>query len=96
MLRGTAQERVAGKNGSAQIFLSAAQLVKQAGSIPCEIKRMAIDGNLAFVHVRIPNWAGKEYAGVDIFRFDADGKILEHWDVLQPVPAAASNDNTMF
>src|SRR5437867_1114921 len=70
--------------------------LKQAGSVPCEIKRMAIDGDLAFVHVRIPNWAGKEYAGVDIFRFDADGKILEHWDVLQPVPAAASNDNTMF
>ena len=70
--------------------------LKQAGSIPCEIKRMAIDGNLAFVHVRYLNWAGKEHAGVDIFRFDADGKILEHWDVLQPVPDAASNDNTMF
>ena len=51
---------------------------KQVGSIPCEIKRMAIDGNLAFVHVRYLNWAGKEHAGVDIFRFDADGKILEH------------------
>ncbi len=70
--------------------------LKQAGSIPCEIKRMAIDGNLAFIHVRYPNWAGKEHAGVDIFRFDADGKILEHSDVLQPVPDTASNDNTMF
>lgn len=70
--------------------------LKQAGSISCEIKRMAIDGNLAFVHVRYLNWAGKEHAGVDIFRFDADSKILEHGDVLQPVPAAASNDNTMF
>ncbi len=71
--------------------------LKQAGSIPCEIKRMAIDGNLAFVHFRIPNWAaGKEYAGVDIFRFDAHGKILEHWDMLQPVSDAASNTNTLF
>jgi len=29
--------------------------------------------------------AGKETAGVDIFRFDAEGKVVEHWDVLQPV-----------
>ena len=70
--------------------------LKQAGSIRCEIKRMAIEGDLAFIHVRYLNWAGKEHAGVDIFRFDTDGKILEHWDVLQPVPGTAANDNTMF
>ncbi|MGH7717971.1 MAG: nuclear transport factor 2 family protein [Gemmatimonadaceae bacterium] len=70
--------------------------LKQAGNIPCEIKRMAIDGNLAFIHVRYLNWAGKEHAAVDIFRFNEDGKIVEHWDVLQPVPETASNNNTMF
>ena len=70
--------------------------IKQAGSIPCEVKRIAIDGDLAFVHVRYLNWAGQETAGVDIFRFDADGKIVEHWDVLQPVPKNANNANTMF
>lgn len=70
--------------------------LKHAGSIPCEIKRMAIEGDLAFVHVRYPNWAGKEHAAVDIFRFNEDGKILEHWDVLQPVPETAANSNTMF
>jgi predicted SnoaL-like aldol condensation-catalyzing enzyme len=70
--------------------------LKQAGSIPCEIKRMAIDGNLAFIHVRYPNWAGKEHAAVDIFRFNDQGKIVEHWDVMQPVPDSAANDNTMF
>ncbi|MCU1334608.1 MAG: rane protein [Bryobacterales bacterium] len=61
--------------------------IKQAGPIPCEVKRIAIDGDLAFVHVRYLDWGGQETAGVDIFRFDADGKIVEHWDVLQPVPA---------
>ena len=70
--------------------------LKQAGRIRNEVKRIAIDGDLAFVHVRYLDWGGQETAGVDIFRFDADGKIVEHWDVLQPVPAASNNTNTMF
>jgi predicted SnoaL-like aldol condensation-catalyzing enzyme len=70
--------------------------LKQAGRVPCEVKRVAIDGDLAFVHVRYLSLFGQETAGVDIFRFDAEGKIVEHWDVLQPVPAASKNANTMF
>jgi predicted SnoaL-like aldol condensation-catalyzing enzyme len=70
--------------------------LKQAGRVPCEVKRIAIDGDLAFVHVRYLNLFGQEIAGVDIFRVNDEGKILEHWDVLQPVPATAANANTMF
>jgi predicted SnoaL-like aldol condensation-catalyzing enzyme len=70
--------------------------LKQAGRVPCEVKRIAIDGDLAFVHVRYLSLFGQEIAGVDIFRFDEAGKILEHWDVLQPVPATSRNSNTMF
>ena len=70
--------------------------LKQAGSLPCEVLRMAIEDNLAFIHVRYLNWGGKEHAGVDIFRFNSEGKILEHWDVLQPTPDEAANNNTMF
>ena len=70
--------------------------LKEAGNIPCEVKRMAIDGNLAFVHVKYLNWGGKEHAAVDIFRFNEEGKILEHWDVMQPVPEESANANSMF
>jgi len=70
--------------------------LKQVGQVPCEVKRVAIDGDLAFVHVRYLNLFGNETAGVDIFRFDAEGKIVEHWDVLQPVPATSNNGNGMF
>jgi len=42
-------------------------------------------------------WPGEQnYAGIDIFRFDAGGKIVEHWDVLQVITAESKNDNGLF
>src|SRR5260221_9237051 len=65
--------------------------LKQVGRLRCEVKRIAIDGDLAFVHMRYLKLFGKETPGVDIFRFDDAGKIVEHWDVLQPVPAESKS-----
>lgn len=39
---------------------------------------------------------GVEYAGIDIFRLDAQGKVVEHWDVLQQIGGEAVNDNGVF
>ena len=61
-----------------------------------EIKRMIAEGDLVVTHGVLttgPKDLGT--AAVDLFRLE-DGKIVEHWDVLQPVPAEAANDNTMF
>jgi predicted SnoaL-like aldol condensation-catalyzing enzyme len=42
-------------------------------------------------------WPGDgPWAGIDIFRFDDAGRIVEHWDVLQRVPDASANANGMF
>ena len=61
-----------------------------------DIKRALEDGDLVAVHCHITR--GPEDRGMavmDMFRLE-DGKIVEHWDVLQEIPETAANSNTMF
>jgi predicted SnoaL-like aldol condensation-catalyzing enzyme len=61
-----------------------------------EVKASFVDGDHVILHVhavREPGTRGS--AIVDIFRLEK-GKIVEHWDAVQPIPEKAANGNTMF
>ena len=62
-----------------------------------EIKRVFADGDYVILH---SHWHGlsdspRGEAVVDIYRCE-NGKVVEHWDVIQPIPESAANNNTMF
>lgn len=72
---------------------------KMAGEYPGKktyFKRAIAEGNHVVLHCH-QIWPGSsDYAGIDIFRFDEHGKIVEHWDVLQIIETGSKNDNGLF
>lgn len=61
-----------------------------------DIKRVATEGDLVWIHYNSkPTADSPGLAVVDILRME-DGKFVEHWDVVQPVPEQSANENTMF
>lgn len=69
---------------------------KQNPTSTSRIVRTATAGDLVYLHVHFQVAPGdRGYAVIDIFRVDK-GRIVEHWDVVQPVPEQAANTNTMF
>ena len=63
------------------------------GPVDVDVHRVIAEDDFVAVHSHYKTWT---MAGVDIFRFDEDGRIIEHWDVLQQVPESTASGNDMF
>jgi predicted SnoaL-like aldol condensation-catalyzing enzyme len=61
-----------------------------------EFVRCIAEGDLVALHTH-QIWPGNDqYITMDFFRFDENGKIVEHWDSIQQVPEESANPNTMY
>jgi predicted SnoaL-like aldol condensation-catalyzing enzyme len=61
-----------------------------------EFIRSFAEDDYVILHCRQTWPSGEVYAGIDIFRLDGGGKVVEHWDVIQLVPEDSENENGMF
>ena len=61
-----------------------------------EFVRAVAEGDLVALHTH-QTWPGNEhYVTMDFFRFDENGKIIEHWDSIQEIPRESKHDNPMY
>lgn len=88
MHEGYLQHNPHGKDG--REFFSG--LVDRMGLLDNVVHRLIADGDLVYAHVE---WPTHKLASIDIYRFK-EGKIAEHWDVVQEIPAKLPHDNGFF
>lgn len=61
-----------------------------------EFVRAVAEGDLVALHTHQTWPDDEEYVTMDFFRFDENGKIVEHWDSIQQVPSETKNGNPMY
>ena len=61
-----------------------------------EFVRCIAEGDLVALHTHQIWPDNDQYVTMDFFRFDTEGKIIEHWDAIQQIPKTAANPNTMY
>jgi predicted SnoaL-like aldol condensation-catalyzing enzyme len=71
------------------------ELLKSQPGYRAEMVRSVAAGNMVATHSKF-SYAGIVVAAMDFWRLDDNGKIVEHWDCIQQVPATTRNDNSMF
>lgn len=60
---------------------------------PVDIRHTAVNGDMVWIHLKEEGFHGEPLAIIGIFQIK-DGKILEHWDVLQKIPPLSESKNS--
>lgn len=72
------------------------RMVEEYPDKTIEFVRAVAEGDLVALHTH-QTWPGdKEYVTMDFFRFDKNGKIVEHWDAIQEIPTGSAHNNRMY
>ena len=88
-----AEEGARGKQGFIEYFN---EMAKEYPNKEIEFVRAVAEGNLVALHTHQVWPGGDEYVTMDFFRFDENGKIVEHWDSIQQVPRGTKSGNPMY
>ena len=83
-------------DGSEPFIAYFEKMVKEYTDKNIEFVRAVAEDNLVALHTH-QKWPGdEEYVTMDFFRFDENGKIVEHWDAIQLIPDETRNGNLMY
>lgn len=84
------------KNGAEGFIEYFKKMQKEYPEKSVEFVRSVAEGNLVALHTHQTWPEDEEYVTMDFFRFDENGKIVEHWDAIQKIPESTASGNTMY
>ncbi len=83
-------------DGTKPLIIYFEKMAKEYPNKSIEFVRSIAEGDLVALHTHQKWPGGDEYVTMDFFRFDENGKIVEHWDAMQNIPEKSENNNTMY
>jgi len=83
-------------NGTEPFIQYFTRMAKEYPDKSINFVRAVAEGDIVALHTH-QVWPGdEEYVTMDFFKFDENGKIVEHWDAMQQIPEESANGNTMY